>query len=462
MRQPTDSPNIILVNCDDLGYGDLGCYGSTLNATPHLDRMAAEGTRFTDFYMASPVCSPSRGAMMTGCYPRRIGFGSFEGAWVLFPGQPVGLHPDEITFARLLKDQGYATKHVGKWHCGDQPEFLPTRHGFDSYFGIPFSNDMGRQGGRERFPPLPLVRDEEVIQEQPDQAALTERYVEECVRFIREKRDQPFLLYLAHMYVHLPIYASEKFLKQSKNGPYGAGVQCVDWAMGVLFWELRRLGLDRNTLVVFTSDNGSRGDHGGSNAPLRGGKGTTWEGGQRLPCIMRWPGQIPAGRVCSDVAASIDFLPTFAALAGTEAPTDRIIDGKDIRALMRGESGAASPHDAFFYYRCDDLDAVRSGKWKLHVSRMNRKEKRREDVRELYDLEKDIGETTNVASEYPEVVKELEAKVDACRQDLGDKWKGIDGDNCRPIGRVPEGRTLTEYDPNHPYIDAMYDISDAG
>lgn len=462
MRPPADRPNIILVNCDDLGYGDLGCYGSNVNATPNLDRMAREGTRFTDFYMASPVCSPSRGAMLTGCYPRRIGFGSFDGQWVLFPGQPVGLNPAETTFAGLLKGQGYATQHIGKWHCGDQPEFLPTRHGFDRYYGIPFSNDMGRQGGRDEFPPLPLLRDEEVIQEQPDQAALTERYVEESVRFIRENRDRPFLLYLAHMYVHLPIYASEKFLSRSKNGPYGAGVQCVDWAMGVLLWELQRLGLDQNTLTIFTSDNGSRGDHGGSNAPLRGTKGTCWEGGQRLPCIMRWPGQIPAGRTCSELAASMDFLPTFAALAGTKAPTDRIIDGKDIRPLMRGESGAKSPHDAFFYYLRDGLEAVRSGKWKLHVSRVNRQLKRHEEIRELYDLERDIGETNNVAARFPDIVKELEAKVAACREDLGDQAKGIPGANCRPIGRVPQGRPLTAYDPKHPYIDAMYDIGDAG
>ncbi|MDP7134262.1 MAG: sulfatase-like hydrolase/transferase, partial [Planctomycetota bacterium] len=294
-------PNIILINCDDLGYGDLGCYGSEVNKTPALDRMAEEGMRFTDFYQASAVCSPSRGAMLTGCYPRRIGFGSFEGRWVLFPGQAVGLNQEEKTVASLLKEQGYATMLVGKWHCGDQPEFLPTRHGFDHYYGIPYSNDMGRQAGREHYPPLPLMDDDAVIQEQPDQASITERYVERSVRFIRENRGQPFFLYFAHMYVHLPLYAPQRFLRQSENGSYGAAVECIDWAASVLFDEIKELGLDENTLIVFTSDNGSRGrDEGGSNSPLRAQKGTTWEGGQRVPCIVRWPGKVPAGKMSSE------------------------------------------------------------------------------------------------------------------------------------------------------------------
>jgi arylsulfatase A-like enzyme len=452
---PTN-PNIILINCDDLGYGDLGCYGSTVNRTPALDRMAQEGVRFTDFYMASPVCSPSRGAMMTGCYPNRIGFGSFDGHWVLFPGQPVGLNPAEITVAGLLKSQGYATLHVGKWHCGDQPEFLPTRHGFDHYYGIPFSNDMGRQAGRKtQFPPLPLLRDEQVIQEQPDQAALTERYVEECVRFIRENQGGPFFLYLGHMYVHLPIYPPERFLRESRNGRYGGAVECLDWSTAVLLAELKALGLDERTLVIFTSDNGARGDRGGSNAPLRGRKGTTWEGGQRVPCIMRWPGTIPARTTCRAVATSMDFLPTFAKLGGTDAPSDRIIDGKDIRPLMFGEPGAISPHDAFFYFR-DGLEAVRSSQWKLHVRKGN------QEMRELYDLESDIGETTNVADRHPSVVRDLEAKLAACREDLGDSAVGKEAANCRPIGRVSNPAPLTHYDPAHPYVIAMYDLEDAG
>ena len=275
-----DRPNIILINCDDLGYGDIGCYGSELNRTPFLDRMAAEGVSFTDFYMASSVCTPSRGAMMTGCYPRRIGFGSFDGRGVLWPGQAYGLGSQEVTIAQLLKQVGYATKLVGKWHCGDQKEFLPTRFGFDSYYGLPFSNDMARiDMGRpvELYynPPLPLVRDEEVIQEQPDQRALTERYVEESVRFIRENRDRPFFLYFAHMYVHRPRYVPKHSLSESQNGAYGAAVEQIDWSAAVLFDELRRWGLDEDTLVIFTSDNGAsitNMDKGGSNGPLRAAK----------------------------------------------------------------------------------------------------------------------------------------------------------------------------------------------
>ncbi|MFW5915072.1 MAG: sulfatase [Planctomycetota bacterium] len=458
MRKSTDRPNIILINCDDLGYGDLGCYGSDRNRTPALDRMAAEGARFTDFYMPAPVCSPSRGALMTGCYPRRIGFDSFEGDWVLFPGHPVGLSDQEVTVAELLKEQGYATKIVGKWHCGDQPEFLPTRHGFDSYYGVPYSNDMGRQrGGGEDGPPLPLLRDEGVIQEQPDQAGLTERYVEECVEFIRNNQDDPFFLYFAHMYVHLPLYAPDRFMEQSDNGRYGAAVECVDWSVEVIMHELKRLGLDENTLVIFTSDNGSRNrDEGGSNAPLRGTKGTTWEGGMRVPCIMRWPGQIPEGQTCTELSTAMDILPTLSELCGAEVPQDRIIDGHDIRPLMGGDAEAESPYDAFYYYRSEELEAVRVGRWKLHVRKGG------EPVEELYDLENDVGETTDVSEDNPSVIQKLREVADEARDDLGDGATNAEGSNRRPIGRVEEASPLTEYDEDHPYIVAMYDLADRG
>lgn len=462
-NQQAPKPNIILINCDDLGYGDLGCYGSTRNKTPHLDRMAAEGVQFTDFYMGSPVCSPSRSAMLTGCYPPRIGMADFNGRWVLFPGDPLGLNPHEVTVASLLKQEGYATKLVGKWHCGDQPEFLPTRHGFDSYYGIPYSNDMGLQYTTDTYPPLPLLRDEEVIQAQPDQAALTERYVEECVRFIRDNREQPFFLYFAHMYVHLPIYPPDRFLRESANGRYGAAVAAIDWSVGVLLHELNQLGLDENTLVIFTSDNGSRArDEGGSNEPLRGYKGTTWEGGQRVPCLMRWPAQILAGRVCRAVATAMDLCPTLAILGGAAIPTDRIIDGQDIRPLMQAEADAASPHAAFFYYIMHYLMAVRVGKWKLHVGRMTFPDKQITSVAELYDLETDVGETTNLYDQYPTIVAELEAQLAACRQDMGDHVTGITGQNVRPVGCVDAPRTLTTYDPKHPYMIALYDLQDRG
>ena len=457
----SNQPNIILINCDDLGYGDLGCYGSELNPTPHLDQMAAEGIQFTDFYMASPVCSPSRGAMLTGCYPPRIGFAEFDGRWVLFPGQPLGLHPEEKTVASLLKEQGYATKIVGKWHCGDQKEFLPTRHGFDSYYGIPYSNDMGIQKKDDIYPPLPLLLDEEVIQAQPDQASVTERYVEESVRFMRANQDQPFFLYFAHMYVHLPIYPPDRFMCESKNGRYGAAVQAIDWSVGVLLHELRQLGLDDNTLVIFTSDNGSRArGEGGSNEPLRGHKGTTWEGGQRVPCLMRWPSQIPAGTVSNGLVSAIDLCPTLVKLAGGQVPQDRIIDGEDISSLMRNEEEATSPRDTFFYYRLHNLMAIRSGKWKLHAYTVG--QSGLEPCNELYDLETDIGETANLYDHYPQVVAELESKLDVCRQDLGDDIVGTEGQNVRPLGRIDNPQTLTQHDPEHPYIIAMYDLKDRG
>lgn len=459
-------PNIILINCDDLGYGDLGCYGSTRNSTPAIDRLAADGVRLTDFYMASPVCSPSRGAMLTGCYPARIGFGAFEGKWVLFPGQGVGLNPRERTIAAILKDAGYATKLVGKWHCGDQPEFLPTRHGFDSYFGLPYSNDMGRQrrrdGGLSVNPPLPLLRDDRVTQEQPDLAALTERYVAESLDFIRGHRDRPFFLYLAHMHVHLPLYAADRFLRQSRNGRYGACVEAVDWSVDAIQRELSALGIERNTLVIFTSDNGSRArDEGGSNAPLRGTKGTTWEGGMRVPCLMRWPDAIPPGRVCRELATSMDFLPTLATLAGTQPPSDRVIDGRDLTPLLRGDPGARSPHEAFFYHHMNRLEGVRRGRWKLLLERDDQG-RLLPNRPALYDLETDLGETTDVAGAHPEIVAELGARMQAFREDVGDEATGTRGARCRPIGRVEDPRPLTVYAPDAPYIVPEYDLTDVG
>jgi arylsulfatase A len=463
MSDPERRPNVVLINCDDLGYGDIGCYGSALNATPTLDRLAAEGLRFDSFYMASPVCSPSRAALLTGCYPPRIGFGSFDGLPVLFPGQAMGLPPTEISLGRLLSDAGYRTQMVGKWHCGDQPGFLPTNHGFDHYFGLPYSNDMGRQVPMEgwdipfEYPPLPLMLDDEVIQQQPDQAALTERYVDESVRFIRDcaAGDDPFFLYLAHLYVHVPIYVQERFVRESRNGTYGAAVACIDWAAAVILHELARLGLDDDTIVIFTSDNGSRAVDGGSNQPLRGTKGTTWEGGMRVPGIVRWPGRIAPGRVSTEIATSMDLYPTLAGLCGATLPDDRTIDGRDISPLWLDEA-ATTPHEVFLYYWMDDLEAVRSGRWKLHLAKHGTAFTR------LHDLVADPAEATDVQADHPDVVADLLAHAEAARADLGDALTGRVGADVRPVGRVDDPQPLTTFDPDHPYVVAEYDLPDRG
>ncbi len=475
-------PNIVLINCGDLGYGDLGCYGSTAHDTPALDRMAAEGVRLTDFYMASPVCSPSRGAMLTGCYPARIGFDSFDGLHVLFPGMGVGLNPSEVTIAQLLSDAGYATAMVGKWHCGDQPEFLPTRHGFDQWLGLPYSNDMGRQTGtlvlteEERadleeqlgiklpsfdYPPLPLMLDEAVVEAQPDQATLTSRYLQESIRFMRENRDQPFFLYFAHMYVHLPIYVQEHFAAASRNGPYGAAVACIDWAADVILHELASIGLDDDTIVIFTSDNGALARPGeGSNAPLRANQGTTWEGGQRVPCIVRAPGRLPSGAENSEMTTAMDLYPTIAAWAGAVLPDDRTIDGRDIGDVLGGSSG--SPHEAFYYYSGSNLEAVRSGPWKLHVYKTPGPRGGEGSIEALYDLTNDIGETTDVAADHPDIVARLHGLLDLARHDLGDAVEGVEGSGRRPLGRVDDPVPLATFDPDHPYYMAEYDLADRG
>lgn len=364
-----NKPNIVLIFCDDLGYGDISCYGSRVNRTPRLDRMAQEGMRFTDFYVASPVCSPSRAALMTGCYPKRIGLDSGHDFCVLLPGDPIGLHPEETTIAALLKSAGYATKMIGKWHLGDQPPFLPTRHGFDSYFGLPYSNDMlpdHSANNRFHFPPLPLVREEAVAEIDPNQASLTDRYTAEAMEFIQKSAasGKPFFLYFSHMYVHEPIYTPMKYLSASNNGAYGAAVEHIDSTTGVLLDTLREVGIDEHTLIILTSDNGSNCRGGGSNAPLRGIKGTTWEGGMREPCIMRWLRVIPAGAICREITTTMDFLPTLAHLAAAHVPDDRAIDGHNISTLLLGETDARSPYEAFFYYGTGDhnLHAVRAGK----------------------------------------------------------------------------------------------------
>lgn len=437
-------PNFIIIFCDDLGYGDIGCFGSNKHRTPNLDRMATEGMRFTSFYVTSGVCTPSRSSLMTGCYPRRVNMHqNDDGLCVLFPVNKKGLNPDEITIADLLKKQGYATACIGKWHLGDQPQFLPTSQGFDYYFGIPYSNDMGGKPGGKR-PPLPLLRNEKVIEAPADQNTLTKRYTEEVIKFITANKDKSFFVYLPHTMPHEPLHVSEAFRGRSPHGIYADVIEEIDWSVGQILETLRQLNLAGKTLVVFTSDNGATGGKGRSNAPLRGHKGSTWEGGMREPCIVRWPGKIPAGKTCDELSLTMDLLPTFARLAGTKPPSDRIIDGKDIWPLMAGKKAAKSPHEAFYYYQVDQLQAVRAGKWKLHLPLKMKKRNWGKGVPntplQLYDLKADIGETTDIAAEHSDVVKRLLTLAERAREDLGDVNRK--GRGQRPAGWVENPQPL--------------------
>ena len=446
-------PNFIFINIDDLGYADVGPFGSTLNRTPRLDRMAAEGRKLTSFY-AAPVCSPSRAALMTGCYPKR----GLPIPHVLFPGNAVGLDQREVTVAELLKDAGYVTGIIGKWHLGDQPEFMPGRHGFDYYFGLPYSNDMGpaadgvksnlgapipkRRGRGKGQPPLPWLRNDTVIKRvlADDQTTLVKRYTDEAVSFISKNQKKTFYLYLPHSAVHFPIYPGKAFQGKSKNGIYGDWVEELDWSVGQVLDTVRELGLENKTMVIFTSDNG--GTRRGLNTPLRGHKGSTWEGGMRVPTIAWWPGKIPAGTSTDAVTGMIDILPTLVRLAGAKVPTDRKIDGGDIWPLLRGQPGAKSPHDVFYYYRGLRLEGVRSGRWKLRFAKRRGEDRTRI---ELYNLETDIGESTNLADANLQVVGRLQAIAAGMKDDLG--LEGI-GPGCRPLGKVADAKPIIDHEGN--------------
>lgn len=439
-----ERPNFILLLADNLGYGDIGCFGSTLHRTPHLDRMAREGVRLTSFYASSGVCTPSRASLMTGCYPRRVNLHvDSRGGAVLRPVEPKGLHPDEVTIAEVLKGQGYATALIGKWHLGDQPEFLPTRQGFDSYFGIPYSDDMTADKRPDgSWPPLPLLRDETVIEAPVDRNQLTQRYTEEAIRFLTENRDRPFFLYLAHaMPGSTPHpFASAKFRGRSANGAWGDSVEELDWSTGEILAALKRLGLEERTLVIFTSDNGAprRDPPQGSNRPLGGWGYTTAEGGIRVPAIVRWPGKIPAGLTRDELTTTMDLFPTFARLAGASLPQDRILDGRDIWPILSGQPGARSPHAAFYYYHGEQLQAVRAGPWKLYLPLEHQlvgfQGQGRKTPARLYDVSVDPGETTDRAREHPEVVQQILQLAGKAREDLGDL--GRPGKNQRPAGWV--------------------------
>ncbi|QDT67142.1 Arylsulfatase [Planctomycetes bacterium MalM25] len=458
-------PNVVIVFIDDMGYADIGPFGCDAYPTPNLDRMAAEGRVFTDFHAATAVCSASRAALLTGCYPERV---SILGA--LFPYARNGLNPDEVTIAELCRSRGYATACYGKWHLGDLPEFLPTRQGFDEYFGLPYSNDMWpylygrhdlsagvRQYRGKPMPPLPLYEGEEIINPDvtpDDQKQLTTWYTEHAVEFIdRHAGERPFFLYVPHTMVHTPIYVSDQFAGKSGAGLYGDVVMELDWSVGQILAALERSGVDENTLVVFTSDNGpwlSFGDHGGSAGPLREGKGTMFEGGYREPCVMRWPDRIPAGTRTDEFATTMDLLPTIAGLIGAEPPADRPIDGRDILPLLT--TGAPTPHEVFYCYYNRELRGVRDARWKLtlpHYSRTLGDRKPGSEGKQkgyknepvgiaLYDLKNDVGETTDVAAEHPKIVARLLAHAEAARAELGDKLTGRQGARVRPGGWVPK------------------------
>lgn len=438
-----DQPNVIIVFIDDFGYGDLGCYGNTKHRTPNIDRMAEEGVRMTNFYVASSVSTPSRAALMTGCYPKRISMHvnagptplMSRGRQVLFPVSHKGLNPSEITIAELLKEKGYETACIGKWHLGDQSAFLPTRQGFDYYYGIPYSNDMDRT-----YCPLPLMENEKVITAPVGQDSLTYRYTQKAIEFIKQNKKKPFFLYLPHNMTHNPLDASPAFKGKSQNGIYGDATEELDWSMGEIFRTLKEEGLDENTFVIFTTDNGAEPIFGGSNHPLRGRKGTTYEGGFRVPCIIRWPKQIPSGQICNEVITSMDLFPTIAHYCRTQIPQDRIIDGHNVSKILEGND-IKSPTETFYYYQKQQLQAVRWGKWKYHLPLEQRiigphlpDTEPGEEM--LYNLDEDMGESTNLVNEYPDVVAHMKQLIQEVRNDMGD-WE-FEGQNIRPAGIIDE------------------------
>ena len=466
----TSRPNIVIIFTDDQGYADVGVFGAKGFKTPNLDRMASEGTIFRNFHVAQPVCSASRCGLLTGCYPNRLGINGALG-----PHSKVGISAGEMTLAELVKQRGYATAIFGKWHLGDAPQFLPTRHGFDEFFGLPYSNDMWplhpdlvklppESAARKRgYPGLPMYDGEKVVipnMTHEDQNQMTTWYTEHAVKFIEKNREHPFLLYVAHNMPHVPLHVSDKFRGKTERGLYGDVIEEIDWSVGQILDALKRNGLDENTWVIFTSDNGpwlSYGNRAGSAKPLREGKGTNWEGGMREPCIMRWPGHIPAGGDTWDMLMTIDLFPTLAHLIGAELPRHPI-DGLDVWPIISRQPGAKNPHPAYwFYYEVNQLQAVTSGdgRWKLqlpHTYRtMNGQTPGHDgtpgkyvnlkiESAELYDLAHDIGESTNVAAHHADIVHQLEAEVEKARGDLGDALTKQPGPGRREPGRLAEAK----------------------
>lgn len=458
------TPNIILILMDDMGYGDIGRTGANQYSTPNLDRLAGEGMQFTWYYCPQAVSSASRAGLMTGCYPNRIGI---TGA--LGPSAKHGINSGETTIAEILKTKGYHTGIIGKWHLGHHKQFLPLQHGFDYYYGLPYSNDMwpvdfdgvpihlkDTTSRLMRYPVLPLIEGNDKIAEiltLADQDKLTTTYTEKAVRFIREHKDQPFFLYMPHSMVHVPLGVSEKFRGKSKQGMFGDVMMEVDWSIGEIMKALAETGIDKNTLVIFTSDNGpwlNFGNHAGTTGGLREGKGTSWEGGQRVPCLMKWPGVIPPGEICNKLVCAMDILPTIAEITGASLP-DRKIDGVSILSLLKGDKSVTPRHEFYYYYQQNSLEAVQYDHWKLvfpHRSRSYRGVKPGNDrwpgdyateivgTIQLYDLRRDPGEWYDVAELYPQKVKELEALAEKARRDLGDDLTKIPGANRRTAGSI--------------------------
>ncbi|MDP4210816.1 MAG: sulfatase [Bacteroidota bacterium] len=458
-------PNIVLILMDDMGYGDLACYGATQYETPNIDKLAIQGRRFTQYYAPQAVSSASRAGLLTGCYPNRVGI---TGA--LMPQAKIGLNPDEETIAEVLKTKGYHNMAIGKWHVGHQRKFLPLQNGFDEFFGLPYSNDMwpvtydgqpivvkDTTKSKTNVPNLPLMEGNEKIGEirtLDDQGKLTTMYTEHAVKFIEQNKKGPFFLYLAHSMVHVPLGVSEKFKGKSKAGKFGDVMMEVDWSISQVLQALEKNGLDKNTIVIFTSDNGpwlKFGNHAGSAGGLREGKNTSWEGGQRVPFIVKWPGKIPAGTVCNQLACGIDILPTLASITGAALPAKKI-DGVNILPLFTAEKGASPRRYLYYYFRANSLEAIQKDNWKLvfphkfeSYAALPGKDghpgKQVPDsvkTIELYDLRRDPGERYNVASMYPDIVQELQIQANEAREDLGDDLNNMQGKNRRNPGIAQE------------------------
>jgi arylsulfatase len=444
--------NIVLVYLDDMGYGDLTLTGATGYSTPSIDKMAKEGIFFSHYYSPQAVCSASRVGLLTGCYPNRVGF-----AGALDHTAKMGINSEEETIAEVLKKKGYATAAFGKWHLGYQKQFLPTHNGFDEFFGIPYSHDMwpNHPTAKNYYPPLPLFNGDEVVETMPDINQFTTRFTEKAVDFIKREKDKPFFVYLAHPLPHVPLAVSDKFKGKSKQGLYGDVMMEIDWSIGQIMKTLKDLKLGKNTLVILTSDNGpwlNYGNHAGSSGGLREGKGTSFEGGQRVPCLMRWEGTIPEGSVCNKLVSGIDILPTLAEIAGAPLPEKRI-DGISILPLMKGDASANPRKSFYYYYRKNSLEAVTNGDWKLvfpHPGRTYEGFQPGNDGKPgkgnenfsfeggLFDLRRDPGERYNVKETYPEVAAELERMAQEAREDLGDDLTKNPGKNRREPGRIPQ------------------------